>query len=222
VSPARLPWPLAADGPHRTLAAIAQDALWRGAALVLIDPFICAPYTDAAPLIAAFVAGALVRRDRWPSRAAARAAFAANPFFAAWDPAMLDIYVACALHGAGPVCLKTSNVQEAILYESRIPFELWELVEGLHPAVAVRWVMPAGRSIFGGDPAMAQSLVWRRPANSSNVIIDAGHMVGAVSDFGEAHELRHAPQIPQEQPRELAQDLFNYLCELFGSPRARL
>jgi hypothetical protein len=166
----------------RTLAAIAQDALWKDSSIVLIDPFICAPYTDAGPIISAFVTGALSRRDAWESRDAARATFQANPFFASWDPTMLDIYLACALHqpdASSPgVCLKTSNVQEAIIYETRIPFELWEMVESLDPRVGVRWIMPSGRSIFGGDPAMAQSLVWRRPTNSSNVIIErTGHMV---------------------------------------------
>lgn len=94
---------------------------------------------------------------------------------------MLALYVNCALYRPSPtseaVALKTDNVQEAILYECRIPFELWELVETLDPCVAVHWVMPSGRSVFGGDSSMAQELVWRRPQNSSNVIIDAGHMV---------------------------------------------
>lgn len=164
-----------------TLAAIAQPAFFRGSSIICIDPFICAPYCNAGPTIMNFVAGALARRSSWPSRAAALATFKANPFFASWDPAMLALYVDCALYRPSPtsdaVALKTDNVQEAILYECRIPFELWELVETLDPCVAVRWIMPSGRSVFGGDGSMAQELVWRRPQNSSNVIIDAGHMV---------------------------------------------
>jgi hypothetical protein len=163
----------------RTLAATTMPMLF--SSLVVIDPFICAPYTDATPVISAFVYGALARRTEWASRAAARAAFLKTPFFRAWHPSMLDIYLESALFQPDPsslrVALKTPGVQEAILYESRIPIELWELVETLDPRVAVRWIMPSGKSVFGGDPTMAQSLVWRRPTNSSNVIIQAGHMV---------------------------------------------
>jgi hypothetical protein len=170
--------------PNRTLAATTKPSLF--SSLVVIDPFICAPYTDSSPVIAAFVHGALARRTEWSSRTAARAAFLQTPFFRAWHPCMLDIYLDTALYQPDPtsprVTLKTPGVQEAILYESRIPIELWQLVESLDPRVAVRWIMPSGKSVFGGDPAMAQSLVWRRPVNSSNIIIQAGHMV-CISDF---------------------------------------
>ena len=102
---------------------------------------------------------------------------------------MLAIYVECALYRPDPasdaVTLKTDSMQEGILYESRAPFELWELVETLDPRIAVRWVMPSGQSVFGGDSTMAQELVWRRPQNSSNVIIDAGHMVRPVPCLSE-------------------------------------
>lgn len=194
-------------GSCLTLAATTQPSLF--SSLVVIDPFICAPYTDAEPVITAFVHGALARRTEWSSRTEARSAFLSTPFFRAWHPAMLDIYLNTALYHPDPsserVALKTPGVQEAILYESRIPIELWQMVETLDERVAVRWIMPSGKSVFGGDPSMAQSLVWRRPANSSNIIIQASHM------------------IPQERPFEVAADLFDFIKQKYSStPRAKL
>lgn len=142
---------------------------------------------------------------------------------------MLKIYVDCALYRPDPesdvVALKTDSAQEGILYECRAPFELWELIETLDPRIAVRWVMPSGQSVYGGDEAMAQELVWRRPQNSSNVIIDSGHMVRPVPSFPTGERAREADvnvQIPQEAPREFAHDLTVYLRERFGELRARL
>lgn len=67
------------------------------------------------------------------------------PFFAAWDPDALKIYVE---HGLAPdpqggFRLKMSGVQEAIVFaEARVTWEVWELLERLDERVELRWIMP--------------------------------------------------------------------------------
>ena len=43
------------------------------------------------------VLGAVQRRHTWKDREEAKRSFATNPFFAAWDPEVLDNYVQFAL-----------------------------------------------------------------------------------------------------------------------------
>ena len=70
--------------------------------------------------------------------------FAATPFFAAWNPAALAVYVACALYDApdGVVRLKMPGVQEAVCFaEEYTPSETFELLAGLDPRIETRWVV---------------------------------------------------------------------------------
>ena len=125
---------------HRLRAAIAEQALFD--ALVLIDPII-RPHPRAGPLVGpatrAFTLGAVQRQTHWASRYVslprplssplvpdcsrsmlacrdeARARFLSSPFFRAWHPAILDVYLECGLvdsgSSSGGVTLKTSNIQ---------------------------------------------------------------------------------------------------------------
>jgi hypothetical protein len=75
--------------------------------------------------------------------------FKQAPFFAAWDPEVLNIYIE---HGLAPdpkggFRLKMSGVQEAIAFaESHVPCEVWELLEGLDDKVELRWIMPGNHN----------------------------------------------------------------------------
>ena len=73
--------------------------------------------------------------------------FAATPFFAAWDPAALAVYVECALHTApdGRVRLKMPGIHEALCFaEERATFETFELIPALDARIGLRWLV-AGR-----------------------------------------------------------------------------
>ncbi|KAI0026070.1 prolyl aminopeptidase-like protein [Xylariomycetidae sp. FL0641] len=65
--------------------------------LVLLDPVIVKfRFTRAGPGNGP-AQSSTFRREVWPSRAAAAAAFARSPFYRAWDPRVLDAWVAHAL-----------------------------------------------------------------------------------------------------------------------------
>lgn len=60
-------------------------------ALVLIDPVMMRAATRRGHFAEA--RASTFRRDLWPSRAAAAAAFRKNPFYAQWDPRVLDLWL---------------------------------------------------------------------------------------------------------------------------------
>jgi hypothetical protein len=67
------------------------------------------------------------------------------PFFAAWDPDVLKIYVEHGLASdpKGGFRLKMSAIQEAVVFaDARVTCETWELLERLDERVELRWVMP--------------------------------------------------------------------------------
>jgi pimeloyl-ACP methyl ester carboxylesterase len=112
------------------------------AALVLLDPIV---ESRAAYSAAALPAGAAKRRTHWPSREEARAALAANPFFGAWAPAVLDGYVEHGMCAAeeGGVRLKMDGMTEAAVFaDFWSNDDAFRLLPGLDPRVALRWIMP--------------------------------------------------------------------------------
>ncbi|KAF9472712.1 hypothetical protein BDN70DRAFT_886700 [Pholiota conissans] len=168
-------------------------------AIYLIDPVILVPdfgWGETRPSNLAL--GALSRRTSWPSRAAALASFQASPFFAIWDPRVLQIYVECGLteSSTGGVRLKMSGVQEAVVFaEEHSEYETFCRLADLDPRVALRWVMPGRPGAPElGVPGKTPLKVWVRRKNSTNTRIrGGGHL------------------IPQEAPQELADDLSDYL-----------
>ncbi|KAI6364967.1 hypothetical protein MCOR25_005562 [Pyricularia grisea] len=92
--------------------------------VVLLDPVI-AVYSSASGAIMPMTLSSL-RRDVWPSRAAAAASFAKSPFYRAWDPRVLDAWVKHGLRDcptllypdapAGSVTLATTKHQECFCY----------------------------------------------------------------------------------------------------------
>ncbi|KAF8902571.1 hypothetical protein CPB84DRAFT_1775707 [Gymnopilus junonius] len=187
-------------GCTSTLAASFFPALFH--TLILIDPVVVEPYDDTKGKSNSFVGGALSRRETWSSREEALQSFQSNPFFTAWDPAVLKIYVECGLHtstSGSPIArLKMPGVQEAAVFsEIHTEIEAFGRLSRLDERIALRWIMPGkpgARSI--GLPETVPRRVWVRPANSSNTrILGGGHL------------------IPQEAPRELAEDLNEYLLE---------
>jgi hypothetical protein len=75
----------------------------------------------------------------------AKQSFLQNPFFASWDPAVLDIYLSCGLTHTteGSVTLKMPGIQEAVMFaHTRTSFEVWDRLENLDERVELRWVVP--------------------------------------------------------------------------------
>ncbi|KAH9927946.1 alpha/beta-hydrolase [Epithele typhae] len=186
-------------------AALAEPALFK--TLLLVDPILSSmgPRMSSEG-IADLVLGAVARRDGWSSREEAHRQFAAVPFFQAWDPAALDVYVECALYDApdGQVRLKMPGGLEAANFAERFTAcETFELLPQLDPRIETRFVI-AGKL----EPQAAEQrrrAVWRRTENTSHIrILSSGHL------------------IPQEKPGELAAELHGLLMRRDGSQKARL
>ncbi|KAJ0163146.1 hypothetical protein CTA2_3458 [Colletotrichum tanaceti] len=93
----RPPRPLVGIGHSFGGSAIANVALINPrlfSAIVLLDPVISKWSSNAKGTIESSPAAASARRrDLWPSRAAARAAFLKSPFYRAWDPRVFDAWL---------------------------------------------------------------------------------------------------------------------------------
>ena len=90
-----MPRPLVGMGHSFGGSIVTQVALWHPrlfSTLVLLDPVLnfrlAGPAFGFSPLELS-----AVRRELWPSRAAAEAAFKRSKFYAAWDPRVLDAWV---------------------------------------------------------------------------------------------------------------------------------
>jgi len=150
------------------------------------------------------VRGAVGRRSNWSSRSQARELFLKTPFFKAWDPEVLDVYVREGLvETEGGVELKMSGFLEAAGFcERRLVYEMWELLPTIDERVAIRWVMSGRPPKVTGSEEITANTVWRRPKNASNVRIEgAGHLV------------------VQEAPCAFAQDVFEFLSSRYGNHR---
>lgn len=123
----------------------------------------------------------LKRRDRWPSRQAARAALAAIPFFQRWDPRIFDLMISHALvpsdHSLpeGEVTLATPGYQEcAVFVEPTAAARAWDRLPTLTVPTAF---------LMAGDPertlgeAITRELVWRPPLARNERLINTQHLV---------------------------------------------
>ncbi|KAF8651171.1 hypothetical protein AX16_004826, partial [Volvariella volvacea WC 439] len=155
--------------------------------LILIDPVILEPDLSSMPVNKHsdnLAHGALQRRETWKSREEALSLFEKSPFFQAWDPSSVKVYVECGLYNTSddpnsPVRLKMSGVQEAIVFsENIVGWEGWQHASTVDPKVEIRWLLPGKPESYDfGPPGAAQRRAWLRPANCSNTRIPtAGHL----------------------------------------------
>ncbi|OAX36910.1 hypothetical protein K503DRAFT_772027 [Rhizopogon vinicolor AM-OR11-026] len=194
-------------GYSSALAAVNFPALF--SSLVLVDPIIVQKSGAYSDIQLGLMYAALARRDRWPSREEALRLFKVSPFFKAWHPDALRLYVTYGLceDPQGGVKLKMSSLQEAFVYVDPIGSnEAWELVEKVDDRIEIRWVVPGKPNDKGAMGEQETRVrVWRRPANSSNVVIhSAGHL------------------IVQESPEELAREISVFIETKYGRSRAYL
>ncbi|EIN14493.1 hypothetical protein PUNSTDRAFT_41688 [Punctularia strigosozonata HHB-11173 SS5] len=190
-----------------TSAFAALTHPWLFSAIILIDPIINPASDYGEKYVHHLVAGAIKRRNGWSSRAEALEQFKRIPFFAAWEPAVLQRYIDFGLYEdrKGQFQLKMTPIQEAVAFvETRLSAKVWDLMPLLDEQVALHWVKPARLLSIPGlrtkeeSEKIAQELVWLRPANASNTILPTGHLV------------------PHESPSSLAQDLHLFLVKKYG------
>ncbi|KAF9230424.1 Alpha/Beta hydrolase protein [Melanogaster broomeanus] len=172
--------------------------------IILVDAAIVQPYTYP-PEYYGRVLGAISRRSRWTCREDALKQFKKSPFFCTMEPEVLQLYVDHGLtdDSNGGIKLKMSGVQESLCFINYLTsWEMWELLDKVDEAIALRWVVPK-EGLMGEEATRVR--VWRRPANSSNVIFHScGHL------------------IVQEAPVKLAQEVSGFLLRNYGSTRAHL
>jgi len=178
------------------LAALHFPALFSSMIIVdaIIDTFQGATWEFTQYLIGA----TLIRRNQWPSREDALRSFKSSSAFSAWHPDVLRLFVNFGLYEdeSGCVRLKMPPVHEALLTANpRARVETWELMEKLDEKIELLWILPGKPSL---DVSMLEDVrkqrAWRRPANSSNIILkSSGHL------------------IPQECPEELARVMADFL-----------
>lgn len=97
----------------------------------------------------------------------AHKSLAANPFFAAWDPRVLDAYVEHGLVAApsSGVRLAMPALQEALAFagtSSGAP--VWDMLPTLEERIPLRWVVP-------GRPGEPECVVSHSPQRSINLLL---------------------------------------------------
>ncbi|KHO01778.1 uncharacterized protein MAM_00779 [Metarhizium album ARSEF 1941] len=148
----RMPRPLVALGHSfgataLSYAALAHPRLFHS--MVLLDPVI-APYHKGPMEFGASPATASVnRRDLWPSREAAATQFKKSPFYRAWDPRVLELWIKHGLHSTtsnpdGEVVLATTKHQEVFTF-LRPSWPAFD-AEGKN-AINPKWMPDCGTSI---------------------------------------------------------------------------
>ncbi|PFH44988.1 hypothetical protein AMATHDRAFT_10265 [Amanita thiersii Skay4041] len=187
-------------GCTSTLAALTNPKLF--SSLILVDPVLVKPLrpTDPKGHTDGFILGALSRREVWSSKEEALDLFKKSPFFSAWHPEAIKVYVECGLYdttdpqtGRPITQLKMPGLQEAVVFvEIHTESEVYHRVKDLDVNITLRWVMPGVED--PGEFGPPQQRVWLRPTNTSNIrISNAGHL------------------IVQEVPQELANDISGFL-----------
>ncbi|KAK4038619.1 peroxisomal membrane protein LPX1 [Parachaetomium inaequale] len=100
-------------GAQLTLLALSNPRLLRS--LVLLDPVIQETNSGIGPAIAS-----TNRRDVWDSRAAAAAKFAQSRFYQAWDPRVLDLWVAHGLRDVPTELYPSSSSSDGTTDDTRV------------------------------------------------------------------------------------------------------
>jgi len=176
------------------LAANVEPGLF--SAVVLLDPVLLSGLGSLAwramkalglRRLLPIARGARRRRDRWPSRSVARAAWARLPLFATWDEQVLDDYVDAGLAAAedGGVRLRYAREWEARVFEVA-PHDAWTelarlqvpagLVQGERTDPFLRPAAARARQVLGADrvlvvPGTSHFLPMERPADVAQAVI---------------------------------------------------
>lgn len=145
-------------------------------------------------------AGAIRRRTTWPSRAEAAKIMRAQPFYAAWDQVIFDLYVAHGLvpvdynNPEGEVTLATPSWCEAAIFtEPEGVAHGWMALTELEcPVGFVMANVPV--ATYGEEKT--RDMVWRPSRARNERFPDAGHL------------------ITQEKPHKLAESMWRFLTTI--------
>ncbi|KLO12491.1 hypothetical protein SCHPADRAFT_921364 [Schizopora paradoxa] len=176
-------------GCTSTLAAVNAPNLF--SSLVLVDPVIVPQYNDRTSDVLHLARGAVQRRETWSSREEAHTLFRSSPFFGAWDPKVLELYVEHGLAAEdNGVRLKMPGLQESVVFvDMQVSYETFELLDRLDDKISLLWVLATKGHKLNG-PEDERYLVWRRPANCENVCIESsGHLIAQEAPTELAHEI---------------------------------
>ncbi|KAG9319293.1 hypothetical protein KVV02_004482 [Mortierella alpina] len=151
-------------------------------AIVAIDPTMFpAHFRIQAPLNDHPLANlALRRRDHWKNRAEAKAKLLEKPFFRAWDPEVLDIYLEHGMKEVSGkdeslgVTLKCSKFQEAITFASdgNAIHDAFERLGEINIPVYII----AGEHSEINTPDLLQMKLEQCKNGSLDIVKDAGHL----------------------------------------------
>jgi len=187
-------------GCAAALAAHSVPAPFSG--LVLADPVILSESAKEFHLLEQrpeYVIAALSRRSVWQTREEAYSLMRKSPFFGAWDPDVLRIYVEYALveDANGHVRLKCTNVQEAAVFADYTRcLEARFTLRHIDDRIPMKWLVPSSEMSVMGCYEIMQETIWNRPENTSN------------SQISKATHL-----MVQDSPREVAQELHDFLLK---------
>ena len=160
-------------GTSMVLAAARRPALFER--LLLVDPVLRPPLPPGPPPphVNLLVEGARRRRAVWPSRDAAREAWAGKSLFANWLPEALELYVQEGLRERpdGQLELKCAPQVEAAVFAHGPPVEAWHAGRSLVPPTLLLW---AAHGDF--QRANYEAFAARLPAGEVRDV-DAGHLV---------------------------------------------
>ncbi|GMK55193.1 hypothetical protein CspeluHIS016_0202490 [Cutaneotrichosporon spelunceum] len=185
-------------------AAAARPDLFE--ALFLVDPMVPPHYVPYERWLKEGVsvyplsAGAIRRRTHWPSREEAARTMRAQPFFAAWDQEVFDLYVS---HGLVPVDYDKPDGEVTLATPSWSEAAVFTEPEGVaHGWMALPKVTCPLGFVMANVPIATygeektRDMVWRAPRARNERFPDAGHL------------------ITQEKPHKLAESMWRFFTTI--------
>lgn len=148
------------------------------ARLLLLDPVVPPPPHFPSPpqvgsAVRRLIEGAHRRRSHWPSLAAARAWCAGRPFFAAWQPEAIELYLLDGMHrqADGSLHLACPGAIEAAVFAGTEGLDLFPRAARVCAPTLILW---AARGDF--PRFVHESLAAAMPA-ARVAAVDTGHLV---------------------------------------------
>ncbi|TXT04287.1 hypothetical protein VHUM_04174 [Vanrija humicola] len=187
-------------------AAVARPELFRA---ILNVESTCPPnvvpyskFLELGPGAFPQAAGAIRRRNEWPSREAARDQMSKQGFYKAWNPTTFDIFISHGLvpvnpkEPNGPVQLATPPWAEAAVFsDDSAVGATWDKL--LQLKIPSGFIMCGDKEpIWTGGSVLTRELVWRPLRSRNERIAGGGHL------------------LVQEKPEELADAIWRFFTTL--------
>ncbi|KAI8985021.1 Alpha/beta hydrolase family-domain-containing protein [Trametes punicea] len=155
--------------------------------LILIESFTIPEYIKHLDAHRENETQCLRRRWLWNTREEAIQYLRQNPYHREWDARALEVFIRFALTSTPEGRIRTKTLpplQEAVmLFERRVVYETWELLESIPPSITMHWVW-GGKSTRSGSQSIQAQTSFRRAANSTNDYHPKlGHMVSTLFYF---------------------------------------